>query len=165
MLDIVGNHATPTDGNYSAIKPFNKPEHYHSCSGCTEHCSIPDAAYASAEAWPPRMPDAQLVQQCRLVNLADLNQTHPYVRQGLIKWVKDTLKKYPFDAIRMDTVKHVETVSAETALEGAAWIRGGLACLRHVEVPNAEVTGQEALSVCWGRRAAGCCSMGRSLHT
>lgn len=142
MLDIVGNHATPTDGNYSAIKPFNKPEHYNSCGGCTEHCSIPDNAYSSAEAWPPRMPDAQLVQQCRLVNLADLNQTHPYVRQGLIKWVKDTLKKYPFDAIRMDTVKHVETVSAETGARGglpgcvAAW-----PCVWHVGVPGAEVTG------------------------
>jgi alpha-amylase len=111
MLDIVGNHATPTDGDVSFIKPFNKPEHYHSCSGCSQHCSIPDAAYASAESWPPQLPEADLVKQCRLINLADLNQTNPFVRRGLISWLRTTLQKYPFDAIRMDTVKHVETVS------------------------------------------------------
>lgn len=110
MLDIVANHASPTNGDYSTIVPFNKPEHYHSCKGCTEHCSIPDTAYASAESWPPQLPEADLVKQCRLVNLADLNQTHPFVRQGLIGWLQDTLQKFPFDAIRMDTVKHVETV-------------------------------------------------------
>jgi alpha-amylase len=111
MLDIVGNHASPTDGDVSFIKPFNKPEHYHSCSGCSEHCSIPDAAYASAESWPPQLPGADLVKQCRLINLADLNQTNPFVRRGLISWLRTTLQKYPFDAIRMDTVKHVQTVS------------------------------------------------------
>jgi glycosidase len=111
MLDIVGNHASPTDGNYSSIIPFNKPEHYHSCTGCSEHCSIPEAAYASAEAWPPKLPDADLVKQCRLINLADFNQTNPFVRKGLISWLQNTLRKFPFDAIRMDTVKHVETVS------------------------------------------------------
>lgn len=112
MLDIVGNHATPiADNNVSAIVPFNKPEHYHSCEGCTEHCSVPDAAYASAEQWPPAMPDAGLVKQCRLVNLADLNQTNPFVRQGLVRWLRQTLRTFPFDAIRMDTVKHVQTVS------------------------------------------------------
>lgn len=125
MLDIVGNHASPTDGSYSSIIPFNKPEHYHSCQGCSEHCSIPETAYASAEAWPPRLPEADLVKQCRLVNLADFNQTNPFVRQGLISWLQRTLRKFPFDAIRMDTVKHVETVSVVTWAAVCVVVVGG----------------------------------------
>lgn len=112
MIDIVANHAGPIGSNYSMVNPFNKQEHYHDCSGCTEYCSIPQVAYTSADLWPPKRPEADLVKHCRLIDLADLNQSHPFVRQQLIKWMQDTLAKFPFDAVRMDTVKHVETVSA-----------------------------------------------------
>lgn len=110
MLDVVANHVGPLANNLSAVRPFNSQQHYHSCDGCDQHCAIPQAAYAAAEAWPPKRPAADAVQTCRLIDLPDLNQSVPAVRQGLISWLTDTLAAFPFDGIRMDTVKHVENV-------------------------------------------------------
>jgi glycosidase len=119
MLDVVANHAGPIT-NLSSITPFNESHHYHGCAGCTQHCAIPQQAYAGAEAWPPRQPDVDLVKTCRLVDLLDLDQSNPFVRTALIRWMQDTLAQFGFDAIRMDTVKHVDTVG---------WVWGGGAAL------------------------------------
>jgi alpha-amylase len=40
-------------------------------------------------------------------SLADLNTEHPFVIQELSRWVRWIVDEFEFDAIRIDTVKHV----------------------------------------------------------
>jgi len=42
-----------------------------------------------------------------IAGLPDLNQSVPYVQEQLLSWVNSTLTKFPFDGLRIDTVKHV----------------------------------------------------------
>ncbi|KAF8055834.1 SPAC27E2.01 [Scenedesmus sp. PABB004] len=103
MLDVVANHVGPVGYNYSSIRPFNRPEHYHNCTpGCDQWCSIPQSAYES------KPQNYDLITRCRLQSLPDLNQSVPYVHDALIDWLRTTVKKYDFDGLRIDTVKHVE---------------------------------------------------------
>lgn len=106
MLDVVANHVGPLGFDFTGVVPFNKPEHYHKCiEGCDQWCSIPQSAYDSVPQ------NYTLIETCRLQNLPDLNQSVPEVKEELIKWLSTTLDKFPFDGIRVDTVKHVEPVS------------------------------------------------------
>ncbi|PRP81159.1 hypothetical protein PROFUN_01993 [Planoprotostelium fungivorum] len=93
MVDVVGNHMF--HDFIDQIIPFNKSEHYHSCDVCPRSCQIED--------WS----NQQQVEDCKLSNMPDLNQTHPYVRDTLKSWVKDVVDKYKFDGIRIDTVLEV----------------------------------------------------------
>lgn len=43
------------------------------------------------------------VEHCRLVGLPDLDQSNNFVRSTLNKWVRDTVKTYGFDGLRVDT--------------------------------------------------------------
>jgi len=93
MVDFVANHMF--HDFISRIVPFNKPEHYHSCSVCPKSCTIED--------WN----NQQQVEDCRLSNLPDLNQTVPVVRNYLKNWIKQTVQKYKIDGIRIDTIVEV----------------------------------------------------------
>jgi alpha-amylase len=92
MIDVVANHVGPVNNDYSSIKPFNSPNHYH------DFCSIEQSDYDNNQ-WR--------VENCRLSGLPDLSQENPFVRQYLLKWIKNMVKKYQFDGIRIDTVAHV----------------------------------------------------------
>ena len=44
---------------------------------------------------------------CRLANLPDLNQSNGFVSSTLTSWIKNTIAKYGFDGIRVDTTPEV----------------------------------------------------------
>ena len=90
MLDVVANHVAFIDEDYKLVTPFNESQHYH------VKCQINN--------WN----DQNEVEYCRLANLPDLDQDNQFVRQTLIKWVKDVVQKFGFDGIRIDTVPHVK---------------------------------------------------------
>lgn len=90
MLDVVANHSTYyADADFGNINPLNKPEYYHS------KCYINN--------WNNQTE----VENCWLAGLADLDQSNTYVRQYLKDWVKNTVTKYDFDGIRIDTIPEV----------------------------------------------------------
>ena len=89
MVDVVANHVGPVGTDYSKITPFNKAEHYH------DWCDIKDWS----NQWE--------VENCRLCGLPDLKQENTWVAQQLIDWIKDIVKKYNFDGIRIDTIMEV----------------------------------------------------------
>ena len=90
MLDVVANHVAYIDLDFEKVNPFNKAEYYH------EKCQINN--------WE----DENEVEYCRLANLPDLNQDHPFVRKELIKWVKWVIKEFDIDGLRIDTVPEVK---------------------------------------------------------
>ena len=89
MVDVVANHVGPVGTDYSRINPFNKAEHYH------DWCDIRD--------WT----NQNQVENCRLCELPDLKQENDWVTQKLLDWIKDIVKKYNFDGIRIDTIMEV----------------------------------------------------------
>lgn len=90
MVGVVGNHVGPVGMDFNQIYPFNKEEHYHS------RCQI--------ENWN----DQAQVEYCRLADLPDLNQDgNSWVRQYLKDWVKNLVKEYDFDGVRIDTLPEV----------------------------------------------------------
>ena len=50
---------------------------------------------------------ANLIENCRIGTLADLNTEDPTTISFLYDWVRWLVKEFSFDAIRIDTVKHV----------------------------------------------------------
>ena len=89
MVDVVANHVGPVGTDYSKITPFNKAEHYH------DRCDIKDWS----NQWQ--------VENCRLCDLPDLKQENSWVTEQLLNWIKDIVKKYNFDGIRIDTIMEV----------------------------------------------------------
>lgn len=97
MVDVVCNHMTCNDcyacvgcdGDLTTTKPFDSPEYFH------DLCQI--------QNWD----NQEEVENCRLANLPDLDQDHPFVRETLINWIVDIQSKYDFDGFRMDTVPEV----------------------------------------------------------
>nr|AIG55673.1 secreted protein [Thraustotheca clavata] len=89
MVDVVANHVGPVGTNYAQIYPFNSSSHYHSS------CDITD--------WK----NQNMVENCRLSSLPDLNQDVSFVRSYLKNWVKQLVQTYGFDGIRIDTVPEV----------------------------------------------------------
>ena len=69
MVDVVANHVGPVGTNYSQVYPFNQASHYHST------CQISN--------WN----DQNQVENCRLADLPDLDQSNSYVREYLKNWV------------------------------------------------------------------------------
>ena len=47
------------------------------------------------------------VEVCRLANLPDLDQSNSFVRSTLTNWIKQTVSRYGFDGIRVDTSPEV----------------------------------------------------------
>eukprot|EP00438_Fugacium_kawagutii_P012681 Skav207523 [mRNA] locus=scaffold907:263229:301472:+ [translate_table: standard] len=100
IVDVNMNHAGSQKVNasnprdVSILKPFNKPEHYHS-----DNCSlIHDADYERG---------AYFLEHCKLYGLPDFNHENPIVWQGLMQWVRDHVDKYGFDGIRVDAARHI----------------------------------------------------------
>eukprot|EP01017_Pseudomicrothorax_dubius_P025664 TRINITY_DN2797_c0_g1_i6.p1 TRINITY_DN2797_c0_g1~~TRINITY_DN2797_c0_g1_i6.p1 ORF type:complete len:464 (-),score=110.43 TRINITY_DN2797_c0_g1_i6:103-1494(-) len=92
MVDVVGNHVGPVGFDFGQIDTFNKPEHYH------DYCQINMEDFANNQ-WR--------VEHCRLADLPDLNQDNPFVRQTLLNWISNLIKKYQIDGIRIDTIPEV----------------------------------------------------------
>ena len=107
MVDVVANHmgyppgadwTTPWNSKlfdkfYQYMSPFNKSEYYH-----------PNHPYIK---WPEECHDYTKIQQYWLANLADLNQSHPFVRETLLHWIHYLITEYGFDGCRVDTVIQV----------------------------------------------------------
>lgn len=92
MVDVVANHMAPVGTSYGVINPFNKPEHYH------DYCIINNDDFANNQ-WR--------VENCRLADLPDLKQENQWVRQTLLSWINDLVKKYNIDGLRIDTIPEV----------------------------------------------------------
>lgn len=90
MVDVVANHVAPIGEDFSKIYPLNQAYHYH------KNCPINN--------WD----DQWQVENCRLCDLPDLDQSNPWVRQYLKDWIKHHVQKFGFDGIRIDTVPHIE---------------------------------------------------------
>jgi alpha-amylase len=91
MLDVVANHVGPIGTDLSGvgqINPFNQASYYH------PYCNID---------WNNQWS----VQNCWLANLPDLNQTVPFVDQGLTTWVNKIVQQYSIDGLRIDTCPEV----------------------------------------------------------
>jgi len=106
MVDVVPNHVGYVqderhkheiqNNDYSEIVPFNKPEYFHEFEiECHE-----------AEKKFPR--DQKLLERCWLEYLPDLNQDHPFVRQFLLNWIKNLVKTYDIDGLRLDALRHID---------------------------------------------------------
>jgi alpha-amylase len=92
MLDIVGNHVGPDDGDGSfpaVFSPFNSTDHYHGTP--QSHCSAGGT-------------DQQKLETCWLVNLPDLKQENPFVTEQFVAWMSGLQTTFGFDGIRIDTV-------------------------------------------------------------
>ena len=92
MVDVVANHVGPVGEDYSGINPFNQAEHYH------DYCIISDDDFAHNQ---------EHVENCRLADLPDLKQENDYVRNTLLDWIKNLVKKYKIDGLRIDTIPEV----------------------------------------------------------
>ena len=90
MADVVANHVGSVDLNFTGVNPFNETAHYHPKCQITEWENLTD------------------IEVCRLANLPDLDQDHPWVRQELLKWISWLVNKYHFDGVRIDTARHVK---------------------------------------------------------
>lgn len=89
MVDVVANHVAPVGMDFSKISPFNSPDHYHAV------CQINDWF----NQWE--------VENCRFADLPDLDQSNPWVREELKKWIKFLITEYKFDGVRIDTIPQV----------------------------------------------------------
>ena len=89
MVDVVANHVGPVGTDFGRITPFNRAEHYH------DWCNIND--------WTNQWQ----VENCRLCDLPDLKQENDWVTEQLVNWIRDMVKKYGFDGIRIDTIMEV----------------------------------------------------------
>ena len=93
MLDVVANHSSYygyNNGDFSAIYPLDKPEHYH-----LPKCDIDFS-------------DQYSVEHCWLSGLPDLDQSNDYVRTYLKTWINTVVSEFDFDGIRIDTIPHIE---------------------------------------------------------
>ena len=92
MVDVVANHVGYVDNwNYTSIVPFSDASFYNPYSDCATVDPTDEIAF----------------QTCWLSGLPDLDQSHPFVRDTLLAWVKDFVQTYGFDGLRIDTVPHV----------------------------------------------------------
>ena len=47
------------------------------------------------------------MENCWLSGLPDLDQNNEFVRSYLKEWISETVSRFDFDGIRIDTVPHV----------------------------------------------------------
>ncbi len=91
MVDVVMNHVGPIGTDYSQISPFNQSSMYH------QQCQVTQYQCMS-----------EMVYNCRLADLPDLNQSVPFVRQQLTAALQWALTTFGFDGIRADTVMYIK---------------------------------------------------------
>ena len=82
--NIVMNHVGLIGEYYSSIYPFNSPEHYHNA------CQITNGN-----------------NQWQLSDLLYLNHENKYVEKYLLVWIKNLVKKYNINRLKLDTVLEV----------------------------------------------------------
>jgi alpha-amylase len=109
MVDVVANHMGGTIDDIDGFYPFNQPDHYHDCNGCTTNCDITDFSTLFSEN----------CEHCRLAGLPDLNQDNSYVKTQLNSWIKELVSTYDFDGIRVDTTPEVKPAFWKTFNEAA----------------------------------------------
>lgn len=123
VLDIVTNHVMPihSEADLAAVDPFDKPEYFHTFGAARGESFDVYATHPSSalSAWGPgcgpgdyNCPggyDEALVLQGWFYDLADLNQSHPYVRAELLRWVRHMVSTYSVDALRLDTAPYMPT--------------------------------------------------------
>jgi alpha-amylase len=95
MIDVVFNHiGYVNNDDFSGIVPFNKPSYYH------EPCDITDEDYQNN--------NRERIEKCRIFGLPDINTESEEVKQIFFNWIGDNvIAKYGFDALRIDTVRHI----------------------------------------------------------
>ena len=92
MVDVVPNHMGSVMFNYSMLYPFNKSEYFH------DYCYIQNKDYQHNQ-WR--------IVNCRLLNLPDLKQEHPFVNKTMLDWVHNFVNDYGIDGLRLDAVPHM----------------------------------------------------------
>ena len=108
MIDIVLNHVGPVGTAYGMVHPFNETSYYH------QDCPVTEYQCESAQ-----------VLHCRLADLPDLNQSHPYVAQQLQQYVKWLLNTFGFDGIRADTVMYINNAFWKTVTDASGTLVAG----------------------------------------
>ncbi|KAF6837808.1 glycoside hydrolase family 13 protein (alpha amylase) [Colletotrichum musicola] len=98
MADVVTNHmawlGAPSTVNFTAYRPFSNASAYH-----MPPCWINYDDQTSVEkCW----------QGSDAVPLPDLRTEDPAVRRVFNSWIKDAVRRYGFDGLRLDSAKHVE---------------------------------------------------------
>ena len=95
MIDVVFNHiGYVNNDDFSGIVPFNKASHYH------EPCDITNEDLQNY--------NRERIEKCRLFGLPDINTESEEVKQIFFNWIGDNvIAKYGFDALRIDTVRHI----------------------------------------------------------
>ena len=92
MVDVVPNHMASVWFDYEKLTPFNKAEYFH------DYCRIQDMDYQHNQ-WR--------ITNCRLLDLPDLKQEHPFVRQTLLDHVENFVRDYGIAGLRLDAVPHM----------------------------------------------------------
>lgn len=92
MIDVVPNHMGSVMFDYQKLNPFNKAEYFH------DYCYINDGDYAHNQ-WR--------ITNCRLLNLPDLKQEHPFVRKTMLSHVENFVRDFSVDGLRLDAVPHI----------------------------------------------------------
>lgn len=90
MVDIVANHVGPVGDDFSSIYPFNVKSDYH-----------PDCEISNYQCFTNE------IYNCRLSGLPDLDQSNNYVNGALMSWIKDLIRNYSIDGLRIDTVPYI----------------------------------------------------------
>lgn len=106
MADVVANHmGYPTNTSWDTdpspnvsisfdnFVPFNDSKYFH-----------PRHPYIK---WPEECKDQWKIENYWLANLPDLNQSLPFVRKTLLKWIQDLTNEFGFDGYRLDTTIQV----------------------------------------------------------
>ncbi|KAL4440123.1 hypothetical protein ABPG75_003124 [Micractinium tetrahymenae] len=129
MLDVTANHVGyPTKGPAGLLygTPFSDPAYFHNCTElsaagvCAPDCGIPLRDFQA----PGGNASALQEEQCRLVDLPDLNQSHPFVRQQLLQaWPAFMVQSYRTQGVRVDACNHITPAFAYDFLTswGGAW--------------------------------------------
>jgi len=121
VLDIVLNHVQPTTSaaDVATVTPFNRVEHYHtfratpgeSFDSYARHPAGSLAAFGAGCGpgdyhCPNGYNETQMLEGW-FYDLADLNQSVPFVQAELLKWARHMVHAYKLDALRLDTAPYM----------------------------------------------------------
>ena len=121
VLDIVLNHVRPIHGaaDVSKVSPFNDTAYYHTLRRRPAETFDQYATHPvqSLAAFGPMCGpgdyqcaggyDEAGILQGWFYDLADLDQSHPFVRAELKRWTRYMVSEYKLDALRLDTAAYV----------------------------------------------------------
>ena len=117
MADLVANHmgyppnAGKLERSFNNFVPFNEAQYFH--------------PYHSYIKWPQECHDQWKIENYWLANLPDLNQSHPFVHQTLLNWIRNLTAQFEFDGYRLDTAIQVpKDFWAEFRKSGGAFMTG-----------------------------------------